>query len=69
MIFGSCLIHGKITSVFLGQVIRVNSERVTVPEILFRPSDVGLEQIGIAEAINYVIGLTDPGTYPLSLRY
>lgn len=40
----------------------MNNERFTVPEILFRPSDVGLEQIGISEAISHVIGLTDPGT-------
>ncbi|XP_067950746.1 actin-related protein 6-like [Watersipora subatra] len=46
------------------QVIRMNSERITVPEILFRPSDVGLEQIGVAEAINHVIGLTDSAMQP-----
>ncbi|KAF6036219.1 hypothetical protein EB796_005460 [Bugula neritina] len=46
------------------QVIRMNSERFSVPEVLFRPSDIGIEQIGLAEAINHVISLTDPAMQP-----
>lgn len=33
------------------QMIRMNNERITIPEILFHPSDIGIEQKGIAEAI------------------
>lgn len=39
----------------------MNNERFAIPEILFRPSDIGIEQIGLAEAINHVVGLTDSG--------
>lgn len=37
------------------QVIRMNNERFAVPELLFRPSDLGIQQMGIAEAIVHVI--------------
>ena len=33
------------------QVIRLLNERFTVPEILFHPSDIGIQQMGIPEAI------------------
>lgn len=33
------------------QIIRLNNERITIPEILFHPSDIGITQKGIAEAI------------------
>nr|ACO11440.1 Actin-related protein 6 [Caligus rogercresseyi] len=33
------------------QVLRLNNERFTVPEILFSPSDVGVSQLGIGEAV------------------
>jgi len=33
------------------QVLRLNNETITVPEILFRPADAGLPQGGIAEAV------------------
>lgn len=39
----------------------MNNERCAVPEILFRPSDIGIEQIGLAETINHVVSLADPG--------
>ena len=28
------------------QIIRMNNERFTVPEILFNPSDIGIQQVG-----------------------
>ncbi|GHJ88865.1 hypothetical protein NliqN6_5267 [Naganishia liquefaciens] len=39
------------------QVLTLNAERYSIPEILFHPSDIGLQQIGLAETIAYVIGL------------
>jgi actin-related protein 6 len=33
------------------QIIRLNNERFTVPELLFKPSDIGIEEMGIPEAI------------------
>lgn len=33
------------------QTLRLSNERFTVPELLFHPSDVGIRQMGLAEAI------------------
>lgn len=33
------------------QILRVANERFTIPELLFHPTDVGVRQMGIAEAI------------------
>lgn len=33
------------------QTLRLGNERFTIPELLFHPSDVGIHQMGIAEAI------------------
>ncbi|RZC42603.1 actin-related protein 6 [Asbolus verrucosus] len=33
------------------QILRLNNERFTVPEILFHPSDIGIKSIGISEAV------------------
>ena len=33
------------------QCLVMNSERISIPEVLFHPSDTGLNQAGIAEAI------------------
>jgi len=33
------------------QIVRMNVERFTIPEILFRPSMIGIDQAGIAESI------------------
>jgi len=33
------------------QVLKMNNERITVPEILFNPSDIGITQAGIAESV------------------
>ncbi|TRY75044.1 hypothetical protein TCAL_07010 [Tigriopus californicus] len=37
------------------QIIRMNNERFAVPEILFHPSDIGIQQMGIPETIAHVI--------------
>ncbi|XP_018327820.1 actin-related protein 6 [Agrilus planipennis] len=33
------------------QILRLNNERFTVPELLFHPSDIGMDTMGIAEAV------------------
>ena len=33
------------------QVVRMTNDRFAVPEILFSPSDIGINQAGLAEAI------------------
>lgn len=33
------------------QILRMNNERFSIPEILFHPSDIGIKQMGISEAI------------------
>ena len=45
------------------QVIRMALERFTVPEILFHPSDVGIPQMGLAEAIVHSIMQCPEGIY------
>ncbi|KAF2359909.1 Actin family [Trinorchestia longiramus] len=46
------------------QLIRLNNERFAVPELLFRPSDIGVQQMGVAEAIVHAISLCPPETRP-----
>ena len=33
------------------QVLKLSNERISVPEVLFRPSDIGIEQAGVAECV------------------
>lgn len=40
------------------QVLVVNGERISVPEVLMRPGDIGLQQAGLPEAIAQVCGDT-----------
>lgn len=42
------------------QILSLSVERFTTPEVLFRPSDIGLDQVGIAEAIVQSIESCDP---------
>ncbi|KAB1269418.1 Actin-related protein 6 [Camelus dromedarius] len=37
------------------QILRLTNERFAVPEILFNPSDIGIQEMGIPEAIVYSI--------------
>ncbi|KAL0280290.1 UNVERIFIED_CONTAM: hypothetical protein PYX00_001631 [Menopon gallinae] len=46
------------------QVLRLNNERFSVPEILFHPSDIGINQVGIPEAIVHSIEACPPETQP-----
>jgi len=41
------------------QLLKMNNERFTVPELLFNPSDVGIQQMGIPEAIHHSIQTTE----------
>lgn len=42
----------------------MNNERFTIPEILFHPNDVGIQQMGLAEAISLSINLCPEDTRP-----
>lgn len=37
------------------------NERFAVPELLFHPSDVGIQEMGVAEALVYAIGTLPEG--------
>lgn len=50
------------------QVIRLNNERFAVPELLFSPSDVGISQTGIPEAIVECISRCEPQVQPWLYR-
>lgn len=42
------------------QTLRLNNERFAIPELLFNPSDVGIPQMGIPEAILHSINSCPP---------
>lgn len=42
------------------QILSMNNERFSVPELLFNPSDIGLNQAGLPEVIARVIASMDP---------
>ena len=46
------------------QIIRMNNERIAVPEILFHPSDVGVQEMGLAEAIHLAVSLCAEDSQP-----
>jgi len=50
------------------QLVRMNNERFMVPEILFRPSDIGIQQMGLAEAIVESVSACDPAAQPWLYR-
>ncbi|KAJ0409987.1 hypothetical protein ATCC90586_009664 [Pythium insidiosum] len=45
------------------QVLDVGLERVAVPELLFHPSDIGLDQAGVAEAVMQALALCPRETH------
>lgn len=59
--------QGRVRSIREGdkneQVLLMNNERFMIPEILMRPSDIGLDQAGIAEAIVQGVNVCDSGKY------
>jgi len=50
------------------QLIRMNNERFMVPEILFRPSDIGLSQMGVGEAVVECVSQCEDRTQPWLYR-
>ncbi|TPP64737.1 Actin protein 6 [Fasciola gigantica] len=38
-----------------GYVLRLNNERFTIPELIFHPSDVGYAEMGLTEAMGYLL--------------
>lgn len=51
------------------QLIRLNNERFSIPELLFYPSDVGIQEMGITEAIVHSINKCPEETRPHLYRY
>lgn len=52
---------GAAATVADQQILAMNNERFMIPEILMHPSDIGLEQAGIPEAIVQSVNACDPG--------
>jgi len=50
------------------QLIRMNNERFMVPEILFHPSDIGISQMGIPEAVVESVSSCEEGAQPWLYR-
>lgn len=49
------------------QTLRLNNERFAIPEILFNPSDIGIKQMGIPEAIMDSLKACDKEAWPFLL--
>jgi len=47
------------------QVLLLNNERFMVPEVLFQPSDIGLQQTGLAQTIVDAVEAAHPDLHPL----
>ncbi|CAD7083399.1 unnamed protein product [Hermetia illucens] len=50
------------------QTIKLNNERFTVPELLFNPSDVGIQQMGVSEAIMNALDSCPPPVHHVLLE-
>ena len=50
------------------QLIRMNNERFMVPEILFRPSDIGICQMGLGEAVVECVSSCEESAQPWLYR-
>lgn len=69
MLFSYQKSHVKIPLLMFGnhfpylflQIVRMNNERFAVPEILFHPSDISIQEKGISEAIVHSISATPKG--------
>ncbi|XP_022653143.1 actin-related protein 6-like [Varroa jacobsoni] len=46
------------------QIVRMNLERFQVPELLFHPSDVGIDQMGICEAMTHAVKSLPKDVHP-----
>ena len=49
------------------QVLTINNERFLVPEVLFSPGDLGLQQAGLAEAVLQALDGVHEHLHPLLL--
>ncbi|KAG2221077.1 hypothetical protein INT45_009735 [Circinella minor] len=47
------------------QILTMNNERFMIPEILMHPSDIGIQQAGLAEAITQSVNACEPETHGL----
>ena len=47
------------------KVLALNNERFMVPEVLFQPTDIGLQQAGLPQAIVEAVQATPPDLHPL----
>ena len=45
--------------------LQLNNERFQVPEVIFHPSDVGMQQMGLAEAVVEAADAVHPDLRPL----
>ncbi|VDP69888.1 unnamed protein product [Echinostoma caproni] len=45
----------RLRAVQQGYVLRLNNERFTIPELLFHPGDVGYTEMGLTEALGYLL--------------
>ena len=43
----------------------MNNERFAIPELLFHPSDVGIHEMGVAEALVYTVESLSEGEWLL----
>lgn len=48
----------------LDQVLPLRNERIAIPEALFNPPDIGLNQAGVAELIVQAVNACDPALHP-----
>ena len=55
-----------ISAVIVLQIIRMNIERFSIPELLFHPSDIGIQEMGVAEAVVHTISQTPAGSCNVS---
>lgn len=46
------------------QCLRLSNERIAIPEVLFHPSDIGIGQMGVVEAIHHAVCLTPSEMHP-----
>lgn len=51
------------------QILRLTNERFAVPEILFHPSDIGIQEMGIPEAIVYSIQNLPEGRFIKTMKH
>lgn len=50
------------------QILIMNNERFMIPEVLMHPSDIGLDQAGIPEAIIQSVDACDPSKSYLPMK-